>query len=97
MRDVILHAAELLEDEAKIARESCAGVTEWSCGSCPKGPNGEACSARARHDELLRIAVELRAIARTPVAPTTEEAMHAVAKYHNKTSRLNAGLATRCT
>lgn len=55
---VCQHAAELLEEEAKLARESCEGLGGrlWACDDCDR----DNCAAKDTHDDLVRTAEALK-------------------------------------
>lgn len=58
LRALLRRAARLLDDEAKVTRESCAGNggALWVCDDCTRQP----CAARKRHDRQVATAKELR-------------------------------------
>lgn len=57
-RRVVLHAAQLLEEEAELTRQSCEiAPRNWACADCA---DKTTCSSRQRYEELARTARQLR-------------------------------------
>lgn len=60
-RTLILTAAKLLEEDAKLTHQSCAGMSgPWCCADCEKDESGR-CSARRSYDERMKVVKQLRA------------------------------------
>lgn len=57
--ELLVHAAELLEEMAVGTRESCMATTgrDWACGDCKGQPD---CTSHKRYDDLVRTAKALR-------------------------------------
>lgn len=55
---LMLRAAKLLEEEAKVARESCEGNGGrlWACSDC----DPKTCKAKKTHDRIVETAKALR-------------------------------------
>lgn len=57
LRSLLVRAARLIEDEAKLGRDSCAvGEKTWACADCKRHP----CPAEKLHGRQLVAVKELR-------------------------------------